>query len=125
MQPKPERRCLAVATGAHADVVWSEVATLDLDAIVGLIAERDLDLALSVMDRLRAAVSRLRQFPMRGRVVPELAEHGVAAYRELIVPPWRIVYTVLPGRRRVIVMAVMDGRRNVEDILLRRLLERP
>jgi plasmid stabilization system protein ParE len=58
--------------------------------------------------------------PLRGRTVPELRDHGVLNYREIIVSPWRIIYRVQDSA--VIVLAVIDGRRSLEDVLLYRLL---
>ncbi len=38
-----------------------------------------------------SAIERLADFPMSGRVVPEF---GIAHLREIILPPFRIVYRV-------------------------------
>jgi hypothetical protein len=53
-------------------------------------------------------------------VVPELAAIGVRGYREIICAPWRIVYRI--AGLKVYVLAVLDSRPNVEDLLLDRLL---
>lgn len=58
--------------------------------------------------------------PLQGRIVPELRYYGVLTYRELIRPPWRIIYKT--EENKVWVLAVIDGRRNVEDILLDRFI---
>ena len=63
--------------------------------------------------------ARALNMPERGRIVPELREQGITVYRELVEPPWRILYRIESDR--VWVLAVIDGRRNVEDILLKRL----
>lgn len=74
--------------------------------------------------RVRLAIKEkadtLRLFPLQGRIVPELRYCSILTYRELISPPWRIIYR--PEENRVWVLAVIDGRRNVEDILLDRLI---
>ncbi|HMF48320.1 MAG TPA: hypothetical protein VK603_06750 [Candidatus Saccharimonadales bacterium] len=54
--------------------------------------------------------------------MPELAHVGLYIYRELLVNPWRLVYRV--SNAMVYVMMVIDGRRNVEDLLLERLLRK-
>jgi len=56
----------------------------------------------------------------RGRVVPELGRLHVREYRELIVAPYRLVYRVTP--REVAVLVALDARRNLEDVLLDRLI---
>jgi plasmid stabilization system protein ParE len=44
-------------------------------------------------------IEKLARFPLAGRVVPEFS---VEFLREVIVPPFRVVYRVDPGRVRVI-----------------------
>lgn len=102
------------------EVRWAETASKDLESIVGRIADDSVERALRVFARIRARGAALRAFPRRGRIVPELHERGVLAYREIQCPPWRIFYR--EERGSVYVVAVIDGRRNVEDILLERFL---
>ncbi|MDO8957925.1 MAG: type II toxin-antitoxin system RelE/ParE family toxin, partial [Deltaproteobacteria bacterium] len=58
--------------------------------------------------------------PERGRIIPELREQGIAQYRELIIPPWRMIYRI--SEKTVHVLSVLDSRQNIEDILLKRLI---
>lgn len=102
-------------------VYWTAVAEQDLRGIVQYIAEDSPDNARTVFDKLRAAATALDQFPERGRVVPELQQQGVFLYRELVIAPWRLIYRI--EQENVYVLAVIDSRRNVEDILLQRLIE--
>jgi toxin ParE1/3/4 len=102
------------------EVLWTEVALADLEDLLGFIEREAPDAAGAVLSRLEQAAQRLEQHPHRGRVVPELARFELRLYRELIVRPWRIIYRV--GHRRVFVMAVLDGRRDLEALLLARLL---
>jgi hypothetical protein len=41
-------------------------------------------------------------------------------YRELQIPPWRLVYRVYDDK--VVVLGIFDSRRNLEDVILSRLL---
>lgn len=52
-----------------------------------------------LLHEVLAAVERLAHFPVSGRVVPEF---GVAELREVIHPPFRIVYRVDKDRVRVV-----------------------
>lgn len=52
--------------------------------------------------------------------MPELEPFGIRDWRELIEAPYRIVYAV--QGKRVNVMAVLDGRRDLQDELLLRLV---
>lgn len=64
--------------------------------------------------------SDLYTLPDRGRIVPELHDQGINIYREISVPPWRIIYRISDST--VYVLSVIDSRRNVEDILLNRFI---
>ena len=57
--------------------------------------------------------------PERCRMVPELRDQGIMQYRELIVLPWRIMFKITD--MKVYVLSVIDSRRNIEDILFKRL----
>ena len=101
-------------------VQWAEVAVRDLEELVSYIAtdsELDANRALSRLEK-RAAASESN--PGWGRVVPELAHFGMRTWRELVVRPYRLVYRIEGDT--VTVLATLDGRRDLEDVLLERLL---
>ena len=75
--------------------------------------------ARRILEKLQASAEGLDFAPERGRMVPELTRFNIHSLRELIVRPWRIVYEVKDDS--VHVVAVLDGRRDLEDILLERL----
>jgi toxin ParE1/3/4 len=68
------------------------------------------------------AVKKLDIFSKHGMVVPELERYGYILYREIIVDYWRIMYKI--ENDIVYIMAVIDGRRNVEDIILKKIITR-
>lgn len=102
------------------EVLWVNIAENDLKRIINYIANHDLANARTILKRIRERASNLNHLPERGRIVPELREHGILQYRELIVPPWRIIYRITEGNA-VYVLAVIDSRQNIEDILFNRL----
>ncbi len=101
-------------------VEWARTAANDLAAIIAYIAEGDIETAFLVLEKIERIVGKLTTMPLRGRVVPELAVFGIQAYRQLIYSPWRVIYRI--SAKRVNVLAVLDSRRNLEDILLERLV---
>lgn len=72
-------------------VVWSAEALGDLEEIHAYIAQSSPLYASIVAGSLVDAVTRLREFPESGRVVPELGDPSV---REVISGSYRIVYEV-------------------------------
>ena len=101
-------------------VQWTQPAGQDLESIVEFIARDNIPNALQVLRKIQRTAATLERMPERGRIVPDLAEVGLRLYHEISRPPWRIIYRVVGPN--VFVMTVIDGRRNVEDILLERLI---
>ena len=99
-------------------VVWTETAVKDLDDIIEYISIDSINNAIEQYEKIKKATIELIEFPKSGRIVPELYEQNIIKYRELIVSPCRIMYK--QDRNIVYVMAIIDGRRNIEDILMRR-----
>lgn len=101
-------------------VFWASSANEDLVEIAEYLAEESIDAAEAFVSRVDERLTQLAEFPEIGRVVPELERHNVMRFRELVVSPWRIVYR--EEKDKIFIVTVFDGRRNIEDILLRRLL---
>jgi plasmid stabilization system protein ParE len=103
------------------NVVWASVAEKDLVNIIEYIAEDSPQNALNILKSIRKQASDLYTLPERGRIVPELYDQGILQYLELIIEPWRLIYRV--SEQEVYVLSVIDSRRNVEDILMKRFVD--
>jgi len=103
------------------EIVWAETAENDLCGIIEYIARDNPSQGEKILHKIKRAASGLYHSPNRGRIIPELQEQGVLQYRELIISPWRIMYRI--SGKSVFVVSVLDSRRNVEDILLGRLIQ--
>jgi addiction module RelE/StbE family toxin len=101
-------------------VQWADTAVRDLEELVSYVAADAPASAERLLDRLEQRARTLASSPSRGRVVPELAHFGLRNWRELLVKPYRIIYRI--EERTVSVLAVLDGRRELEDLLLERLI---
>ena len=100
-------------------LVWSNIAENDLKNIIEYIAGDSPSKALKIIKSIKQKAASLYTFPERGRIVPELRDQGILQYRELVISPWRILYRI--SEKGVFVLSVLDSRRNIEDILLKRL----
>lgn len=101
-------------------VLWARSARRDLEAIVAYLAGRSPQAALSTLDRLEARAKSLVTLAERARIVPELSRLHIQQYRELVVPPYRLIFRIRGPQ--VLVLTVVDARRSLEDILLDRLI---
>jgi len=101
-------------------VIWAKTANEDLVEIIKFIRCDSPNTAKIILAKFKKSAVSLKSLPQRGRIVPELKEQGVIQYQELIIKTWRMIYRV--SDNTVYVLSVIDTRRNIEDILLNRLI---
>lgn len=105
------------------EIFWSAVAVTDLDGILrSTVSRHGPGAASRLYDKLREPVKTLTRLPRRCRVVPELQDLGVTEYRELLLRPYRVVFRIYG--HQIAIVGVFDGRRDLEEILIARALER-
>jgi toxin ParE1/3/4 len=93
----------------------------DLRQIYATVAEtRSRQAADELMDELIAQAILLQTLPERGSRARELIALGKDKYRQILHGPYRIFYRV--EQSEVIIVAVLDGRRDIVVILKRRIL---
>jgi toxin ParE1/3/4 len=102
--------------------VWLTAdAARDLEELYDFIATHDAPRkADHVLKQIEKAFSRLAEHPARGAFPNELLALGVREYREVFFKPYRIIYRVLD--KDVYVLLIVDGRRDMQSLLQRRLL---
>lgn len=103
------------------EVLWAAVAENDLLGIVDFIAEDNPKISLDTLYKIKSSTAKLDHSQRRGRIVPELLRQGLSRYREILIKPWRVIYRI--DENTVYVVSAIDERRNVEDVLLSRLLK--
>ena len=103
-------------------VIWAKSAVQDIEEIIDYIAQDSPLTAKKLFTQIKERVETLASSPHRGRYIPELQKQGILIYRELIIPPWRVMYRVTESN--VYILTIIDSRRNVEDILLEKLIKK-
>ena len=101
-------------------ILWSKPATKDLENIIDFIANDNKSNALKILKKIEKRVYELEEIPQRGSIVDELDAFNLYKYKQLIEYPWRIIYRI--GDDSVFIMAVLDGRRHITDVLKNRKL---
>ncbi|MEO8021122.1 type II toxin-antitoxin system RelE/ParE family toxin [Polaromonas sp.] len=106
---------------ARHEVLLTEDAQRDLEELYDYVAEHD---APAKAEHLLAAIEKLLGtlviFPERNPVTKELQSVGIRDYRETYFKPYRVIYRV--AGTRVYVYLIVDGRRDMQALLMRRLL---
>lgn len=102
-------------------IVVTDDALRDIDDLCRYISKNDSGRSAAyVLDRVEKALESLSEMPDRGRHPRELADLGITDFREIFFKPYRLIYRV--EKKRVAVYLVADGRRDMQSLLLRRLL---
>ena len=102
-------------------VLLTEGAEQDLESIYDYIAEFDcVASANRVLDQLMEIVESLSHYPERRSCPKELVALGIKEYRQASFKPYRVIYRI--AGKQVIIYLIADGRRDMQSVLVRRLL---
>ncbi len=102
------------------DVLLTEHAEHDLEELYDYIAANDTPgNTARVLDRIEKALQSLSTFPERGSHPKELLALGIREYRQTFSKPYRLIYRI--ASRRIYVYLIVDGRRDMQTLLIRRL----
>jgi plasmid stabilization system protein ParE len=70
--------------------------------------------------KIVSSVNNLAEFPDMGSIPKELVSLGIRQYRQVIQKPYRIIYETFSDK--VVVHAILDGRRDMQNLLMQRIL---
>ena len=96
-----------------AQIIWTEPALSDLDAIAEYIALDKPSAATHLVQKVFSSTDRLEQFPESGRKPPEFKK---SIYLEIIVNPCRIFYRIEGDI--IYIIYVMRSERKLRKYLL-------
>ena len=97
------------------------LAKKDIIEIYNYVALSDsTDKAKRLLDNLEKTYANLEKLPERGHIPEELRGTGIKRFLEIHYKPYRIIYEIIENI--VYVHCVLDGRRNMQEVLSNRLL---
>nr|WP_090448085.1 type II toxin-antitoxin system RelE/ParE family toxin [Pseudomonas benzenivorans] len=96
-----------------AEVIWTEPALQQLDAIAEYIALDNPLAASNLVAEVFAKTQRLEDFPKSGRTPAELPN---SVYREVVVSPCRVFYR--EDGNQVLILYVMREERQLRALML-------
>ena len=103
-------------------VLLTDDAARDLEGICDYVSRRDSPARADyVLNQIESAFQSLSEHPLRGSYPDELLDIGSREYREVLFKPYRIIYRVI--EETVYVLVIADGRRDMQALLRRRLLQ--
>jgi plasmid stabilization system protein ParE len=102
------------------NVIWVDSAKNELLEIIEYIALENQSNAKKIYQNIKNKADSLSTMPYKGRIIPEFKQFDINLYREVIESPWRIMYRIQD--KTVVIMTILDGRRDVEDILFKKII---
>lgn len=85
-----------------------------------VVANDSISSAEKLLASLETTCNKLKEYPERGHIPQELKLTGIKRYLEIHYKPYRIIYEI--GNDLIYIHCVLDGRRNIQEILGERLL---
>ncbi|MEO8398916.1 MAG: type II toxin-antitoxin system RelE/ParE family toxin [Ignavibacteriaceae bacterium] len=102
-------------------VIIDPQAKEDMKEIFFYISINDsLVIANKLLDKIEETCYKLVKFPHRGHIPEELRSTGIKRYLAIHYKAYRIIYEV--KKNIIYVHSVLDGRRNIQEILSNRIL---
>ncbi len=90
-------------------VVWTYVAIGNLIEANRYIAKENPDAARSVISDIYEAGNRIKEFPEKGRIVPEIGKQNI---REIFNGNYRIIYKI--ESKRIAILTVRHMRQEIK-----------
>ncbi len=89
-----------------SEVIWTENALEDLEAIMMFISKDSSYYAKIFYDKIFGVVDNLADYPLMGRVVPEFDDDEI---REIIQGNYRIIYRAKENSEIVEILTIHHG----------------
>lgn len=70
--------------------------------------------------KLKKTIGTLKKFPQTGNILPELESLNLSQYRQVVSGMNRVIYEI--QKDTLYIHVICDCRRNLKDLLIRRLL---
>jgi len=90
-------------------ILWSAQSRSDLLKIAERISQDKKEAAIHWLEKVEQKVLRLKQFPLSGRIVPELSRPEI---REIIVGSYRVIYKY--ALHRISILSVFHSAKSMK-----------
>jgi plasmid stabilization system protein ParE len=81
------------------------------------------NVARNIFNKITNKIELLATEEMKTKVSPELKGVGINDIYQLTITPWIVYYKIDEGNKKIKILLVLDGRRNIERILLHKVID--
>jgi plasmid stabilization system protein ParE len=79
--------------------------------------------ANAIYDKIIKQIELLEIEKIKTKQAQELKDIGIFDVYELVIRPWKIYYKINSRNKRTYILFVLDGRRNLEEILMSKVID--
>jgi toxin ParE1/3/4 len=76
----------------------------------------------TIYDKLMKEIELLESDKIKTKRSQELMDIGIFDVYELLIKPWKVYYKIGGDNKKIYVLFVLDGRRNLEEILMSKVI---
>jgi plasmid stabilization system protein ParE len=81
------------------------------------------NIARNIFDKINKEIELLAIEEIKTKISPELKDIGINDIYQLSINPWIVYYKIIEGNKKVKILLVLDGRRNIERILIGKVID--
>jgi plasmid stabilization system protein ParE len=105
-------------------IEWSPDAVHSLNEILEYYMDRaGENIANSIYNRIMKEIELLEVQEVRTKRAQELRDIGINDVYELVISPWKVYYKIIEENQKAYILFVLDGRRNIEEILISKIID--
>jgi plasmid stabilization system protein ParE len=105
-------------------IEWTPDGAESLNEIVEYYGMRSGEnIARNIFNKINKEIELLAIEEIKTRVSPELKDIGVNDIYQLSINPWIVYYKISEENKKVKILLVLDGRRNIEKILISKIID--
>jgi len=77
----------------------------------------------TIYDKIIKEIELLESEKINTKRTQELMDIGIFDVYELVIKPWKVYYKISGDNKKIYVLFVLDGRRNLEEILMSKVID--
>jgi plasmid stabilization system protein ParE len=81
------------------------------------------NIANTIYDKIIKEIELLELEEIKTKRTQELKDIGIFDVYELMIKPWKVYYKISNDNKKTNVLFVLDGRRNLEEILMSKVID--
>jgi plasmid stabilization system protein ParE len=105
-------------------IEWTRDGIDSLNEILEYYSDRAGEtVANNIYEKIIKEIEFLELEKIKTKRTQELKDIGILDVYELVIKPWKVYYKISENNKKVYILFVLDGRRNLEEILISKVID--